>query len=316
MSTTLPRCRPPLWAPNGHAQTIVGFLLPSPALPPNPERVEIPLPDGDTLVGLLYPGTKPVVIAAFHGLSGCSDSRYMRRTAHLAQRLGYSCLLMNHRGCGPGKGKATKPYHSGRAEDLSAALTFLKSRLPGHKRIAVGFSLSGNALLLLLSGERGSEMPEAGISVNAPIRLDRCAEDLRRGMNRLYDKHFVRLCRRSIDERRQAGLIGDDYPMPPRISLMEFDDYYTAPAGGFRDRHDYYATCSAAPRLAWIERPTVMITSEDDPFVDYRDYTEASVPPHVKLHLEKFGGHMGYLSRGTNLHWLDLALEHYIRELV
>ena len=315
MTSTLPHCRPPLWAPNGHAQTIVGFLLPSPPLPQNPEVVELALPDGDRLVGLLYPGTKPVVVAAFHGLSGCTDSRYMRRTAWIARRLGYSCFLMNHRGCGLGKGKATNPYHSGRAEDLSAAFTFLKNRLPGHQRIAVGFSLSGNALLLLLSGERGTEMPDAGISVNAPIRLDRAAEDLRRGFNRVYDKHFVRLCQRSIEERREVGLIGDQYKMPRGISLMEFDDYYTAPAGGFLDRFDYYASCSAAPRLMGISKPTVLLTAKDDPFVDYRDYTSASLPPHVTLRLEASGGHMGYLSRGKNLHWLDLALEHYLLKL-
>ncbi len=312
---SLTKCLPPFWARHGHTQTIVSHLLPSPPLAADGERVELRLTDGDRLVGFLFPGTKPVVVAAFHGLSGSNDSRYMRRTAAACRKLGYSCLLMNHRGCGAGKNLARGPYHSGRAEDLSEVFRYLIERFPSYKKLGVGFSLGGNALLLLLSGSRGKHLPDAALSVNAPIRLDRAAEDLRRGMNRIYDSHFVKLCKLSVEERRQAGLIGNEFQFPRRLSLMEFDDYYTAPAGGFRDRHDYYATCSTANRLETIPVPTVLLTAEDDPFVDYRDYANAKLSPTVKLHIEKFGGHIGYLSRGQNLHWLDQALEHYLLEL-
>jgi uncharacterized protein len=311
----LSNCLPPFWARDGHTQTIISHLLPSPPLPADRERVEIALADGDRLVGYLFKGTKPIVVAGFHGLSGCSDSRYMRRTAAVCRRLGFWCLLVNHRGCGPGKGLAKGPYHSGRGEDVSEAFTFLKARLPGYRRIGVGFSLGGNALLLLLSGGRGTEVPEAALAVNAPIRLERAAEQLRAGWNRIYDTHFVKLCRRSIEERRAAGLIGDEYRLPRKLSLMEFDDYYTAPAGGFADRHDYYATCSTVGRLDRIQVPTVLLTAQDDPFVDYRDYAAAKLSAQVKLHLEKHGGHIGYLSRGPNLHWIEQALEHYLTEL-
>ena len=44
-------CMPPLWAPSGHAQTLLGHLLPSPMLKLEGKRVEIDLPDGDRLVG-------------------------------------------------------------------------------------------------------------------------------------------------------------------------------------------------------------------------------------------------------------------------
>ncbi|MGZ3697868.1 MAG: hypothetical protein ACXWP5_07095 [Bdellovibrionota bacterium] len=66
-----------------------------------------------------------------------------------------------------------------------------------------------------------------------------------------------------------------------------------------------------------IPIPTVLLTAKDDPFIDFRDYRDALRPPNVHLHLEDFGGHMGYLSRnptplGTK-RWLDYALWEFMR---
>jgi predicted alpha/beta-fold hydrolase len=101
------------------------------------------------------------------------------------------------------------------------------------------------------------------------------------------------------------------------MTLQEFDDAYTAPAGGFADRHDYYARCSAKPHLHKIARPTVILHAADDPFIDVKDLQDAVLSPSVHLHLTRFGGHMGYLS--TNLPdraYLDYALGHYLDELL
>lgn len=66
-------------------------------------------------------------------------------------------------------------------------------------------------------------------------------------------------------------------------------------------------------------RPSVILTSEDDPFVDIRDYKSAKYFRLCHLHIEKHGRHMGYLSKGGTLpntnRWLDYALEHYINSL-
>ena len=70
-------------------------------------------------------------------------------------------------------------------------------------------------------------------------------------------------------------------------------------------------TCSAGPRLGTIDRPTVILTAADDPFVPYESF--AHVPPHIHLHTEPVGGHMGYLDRGGR--WLDGALAAYVASL-
>lgn len=244
----------------------------------------------------------------------------MRRTAALGVQLGHTIYLVNHRGCGEGVGLARHPYHSGRGEDLSEVLHLGRTRHPDKKHIAIGFSLSANALLLLLSGRRGTTLPDAAIAVNAPIHLEHSSKALLKGLNRIYDFRFSTECQRNIGEMKKRGLIDKEkYKFPWFTNLRDFDSIYTAPAGGFSSREDYYDSCSTHLVLGSITVPTVIITSEDDPFIDYRNYTSATLSSSAILHLEKSGGHLGYLTDrptplGTN-RWLDYATREYLSEL-
>jgi predicted alpha/beta-fold hydrolase len=226
---------------------------------------------------------------------------------------------VNHRGCGEGRGLARNPYHSGSSEDLGAAFAQARERHPELRQLAVGFSLSANALLLNLGhGHPGSaSRPDLAIAVNPPVDLAACSRIIHAGFSRLYELRFVRRCRRSIRERVTDGLIPDLYPTDAFMSLRDFDNAYTSKAGGFKDADDYYARCSARPHLGHIRTPTVILQSKDDPFIPWEPHLEAAASPDVHLHLEDHGGHMGYLSRDLADHrWLPYALVHYMGELL
>lgn len=303
---------PPAWAQTGHLQTILGHLLPSPSLTEAGEEVQVTLESETERIHSTYlRGDAPVVVYLFHGLAGTSDATYMHRTALVARSLGYHVFLNNHRGCGRGVGLATEPYHSGRAEDLSKVIAYGRSRFPTHRHIAVGFSLSANALLLLAAGVRAEVLPDMAIAVNAPINLDVASLNLTKGLNRIYNFRFMLELRNHVKKNHPVTLklIEDVW------ELRHFDAAYTAPVGGFKDRADYYATCSAKQYLKDIRIPTVLLTAKDDPFVDYWDYLSATLSDQVILHVEDHGGHMGYLTTGENRRWLDYAVKEYLKRL-
>ncbi|MHC4940818.1 MAG: YheT family hydrolase [Planctomycetota bacterium] len=283
----IPLLQPPWWARGGHGQTLWGHLLPCGA-PRLTDRHELSLPDGDRLVLFCRDGSSSTVIYLFHGLSGDSDADYIRRTA--AALPDDIIVAMNHRGCGAGRGLARGPYHSGSSEDLAATIRWGRDRHPDKAHVAIGFSLSGNALLLLEDG------PDAVVAVNPPIDLARCSDAISTGFNRIYDIRFVLDCMR---DPRSSGI-------RPWHTLREVDERYTAPAGGFRDADDYYATCSAKPRLRACDRPTVILTAADDPFVPVDSFHD--LPVHT--HIEPVGGHMGYVDKSGR--WLDRALRAYV----
>ena len=304
-------CLPPLWARTGHLQTIFGHLLPSDELVEKGVEFSVTLENENEKIHTTYlKGETQIVVYLFHGLGGSAEATYMKRTANIARSLGHHVFINNHRGCGAGIRLATEPYHSGRAEDLSSVIGFGREKLPNHFHIAIGFSLSANALLLLSAKVRASVLPDAAIAVNGPIHLDRASIKLTQGLNRIYDKRFVLELSRYIKSNR----FKDAYLLKDVKTLRDFDELFTAPIGGFGERSNYYKTCSAKSHLTRIEIPVVLLTSEDDPFVDVLDYKDAKLSDSVILHIEQYGGHMGYLSRNGigYARWLDSALSNYL----
>jgi predicted alpha/beta-fold hydrolase len=315
-------CSPPLWARSGHGQTILSHLLPTraEALVPGRDGVtahDVPLPCGDRLRALHRPGHSGTMVHLFHGLSGDANADYIRRAGAVARELGHSVLAVNHRGCGDGAGLARGVYHSGRADDLAEVLAWSARRF-GERQLAIGFSLSGNALLLLLE-ERTGTLPMGAIAINPPMDLAGCSMRISRGMNQLYDRRFVRRLMRGMRQRRERGLLPSGFQLPRARTLRELDEAITAPLGGFQDADDYYRRCSTHERLDAIDVPTVILTARDDPFVDVAPFLLAKPSDSVHLHVEPHGGHVGYLARSGGgvgyKHWLDGALRHYLLQL-
>lgn len=311
-------CRPPWWARGGHAQTVMGHVLASPVPTLAWERLGLVLADGDTLKLRLCRGGSGRVVYLFHGLGGHADRDYMQRAAARFLALGDTVVAVNHRGCGEGRGLARRPYHSGAIEDAAAVFGMGRGFFPAARHLAIGYSLSGNILLLLLGqdAEGGLAKPDGVVAVNPPVDLDACSLRMGRGLNRLYDRRFMRLLRGEVDARWRAGLLAERVPLPRSATLRDFDELYTAPAGGFRDRADYYARCSSGPHLAAIRLPATVLTAEDDPIAPASDLRRFPLAPSVHLHAEPCGGHVGYLSRGVpGWRWLEQALEHHAARL-
>ncbi len=319
MNLQIEPCIPPRWAKSGHRQTLIAYGLPSEQLTQPYKAVQIPLSDGDVLTGRYYAGTSTSLVVIFHGLIGSVDSTYMARTALRALRQNHSVLLMNHRGCGEGVTLAKGIYHSGRGDDISEVMAFCRQTWPTKQLVAIGFSLSANALLTLLTGQRGTHLPDKAITVNGPADLKASSDSLKKGFNRLYDLFFVHGCRKEIAARKKQKWVDDSLIIRPWAYLEEIDEAYTAPLGGFRNALDYYEQCSTYLHFQKIKTPTFMLMSKDDPFIPWEPYLQAQGNPNVSLHLENHGGHMGYLAQTRHSlkpqRWMDDTLDLVLKEM-
>ncbi len=312
---------PPWMLRNGHVQTLAGAYLfdrwPNRyALPKSTSTIgEVDLGDGDRLSfhedcpADWQPGDRIALL--LHGLAGSHDSPYMRRIASLLYRRRVRTVRLNWRGCGTGMSLARYPYHSGRTEDLRAAVVEFQQRFPHSPISLIGFSMGGNIALKFLGETSAIDGVAASISravaVCPPIDLSVTVDFLRNGLARWYDSYFTRVCIGNVRRRLQARsdvVIPDGWFSRLPRGMREFDDSFTAPVCGFASAAEYYARCSANQFLPNITVPTLIIAAQDDPVVPYTPYSDAKLSPVIELLAPKYGGHLGFVAGGSP-RWLD-----------
>lgn len=304
-----------------HAQTVAPALLrPQPHLPLRGERLE--LPDGD-FVDLGWAGERyadsPIAVLV-HGLGGGVDSKYIRGLGARLVSAGWRICALQLRGAGPEANRLARAYNQGDTEDLRFLWRRLRQREPRAFLATVGWSLGGNVMLKALAEEGQHAAPDVACAVSVPFRLRECAEHLRHGLARMYQKHLldtlkdmVRLKHARVPVRAPADL---DKALAAR-DFFEFDNAFTAPVNGYRDAEDYYALAACGQYLPLIRRPTLILNSLDDPFMPPSIVPEASdLAASVTLELATRGGHVGFIEAGSFGQPRCWSEEHLCRYLV
>jgi len=315
--------RPPWWLPEGHTQTLWRRFVPLRPVPQRRQRVE--LNDGDFIdvdwVDAPEDLAKPErpVVFLLHGLCGSSLSPYIQSLQKLLQHRGISSVAMNFRGCSGEINRRARAYHSGCTEDLEEVYQCLQAQNPQRNFVFAGFSLGGNVLLKWLAeiGTRPAVL--GGVAVSTPFSLSFCSAALNTGMSKLYGHYFRRRLIQDVERKRQyfrqqphSMGMGEELDRLDALgdlrrlkTLWEFDDEVTAPLHGFEGAEDYYARCSSGPRLQEIKCPVALIQSANDPIIPAGALPNAnSLLPHISLHLESCGGHVGFTCAADD-YWLE-----------
>jgi predicted alpha/beta-fold hydrolase len=304
----------------GHSQTLLGHIVPTPDFIEKYEIQYVTFADGDQCALKIYrnknENRKNIVLSVYHGLAGDHRSDYMQRAARTAFDLGWSVVLVDHRGAGLAVGRAKLPYHSGRGDDVSEILQHLKTEFPEFTQVANGYSMSGSILLNLLTGRKGSCQPDYAIVVNAPIDLEQASLGLAKGLSRVYDVRFYQKLRRELKKNHH-------FKIPLNGYTYNVDDLFTSVKSGFKNKEDYYDQCSTYKYIESVQTPTFILTAQDDPFVLFERYQNLNWPSCVHVTYSKYGGHMGYYSKKeivmNGVHfkkrWMDLYLYQVFRKI-
>ncbi len=282
-----------------HAQTIFASLArPTRAPLVRSERHE--LSDGDfvdldTFDGA--PGAPHVVV--LHGLEGSSKAGYVAAVLRGAFERGWGGTALNFRSCSGEPNRLARSYHSGEFGDALAVTKHVRARVTGPL-YAVGFSLGGNVLCRLLE-ETGENAPvQAAAVMSAPYDLDACCYKLDGPgpFQLLYRERFLRSLKQKAREKlRRFPKAFDGKAMEAARTIRAFDDAVTAPLHGFRDATHYYTEASSGPKLHAIRRPTLLLSSNDDPMLVAPVIPpQAADNPLLSIILTERGGHVGFVS--------------------
>ncbi len=305
-----------------HLQTALPTLLrPLPPLHLDIERWE--RPDGDFVdIGWFErPQAGQPLAVLVHGLTGGFESKYLRATAARLRHAGWAGLILQLRGAGPEPNRLARNYHQGDTADLIALLQRLREAHPETVIASLGWSLGGN-IVLKAAGELGEDHPaDLVTAASVPFRLEPCAQRLRQGASRIYQRRLLRDLKAMVQRKHAAVGLPEMIDVPAMLSardFFDFDDAWTAPLHGFDDALDYYRRCECGPYLRTIQRPTLIVHSRDDPFMSPDILpSDRALGPDVTLELSEHGGHVGFVGRnawGGPLFWLERRLADWLQQ--
>lgn len=313
---------PAWWLRNRHLQTIIPNLLrPLPRLVTRRERIELPdgdFVDADWIDGA--PNDAPIVIL-LHGLEGSIRSRYAAWMLKRLRDAGYRPVIMHSRSCSGEINRKPQSYHSGHTADFDHFFRLIREREPATPMAAIGYSLSGNAILKWLADNPEQVLLRTAVAVSVPFDLEACSRAVNRGFAKVYQFHLMQRMKRTALAKRP---LFHDFGLDPEIdglrTFHEFDDALTAPLHGFSDAQDYYDKCSSRPLLDRIGSPTLILHASDDPFM-----TPATPPTgdmlsaSVTLELSEGGGHVGFVGGKwpwRPVYWLEERILEHLQEFL
>ncbi|WP_459207064.1 hydrolase [Pseudomonas sp. MLB6B] len=307
MPTRTAPFRPATGLTNPHLQTLWGPLWRKLA-PLSRERERLWLADGD-FIDLDWYGphqAEAPLVLVLHGLTGSSDSPYVKGLQVALGDQGWASVAVNWRGCSGEPNLLPRSYHSGASEDLAEIIALLRAKRPLAPLYAVGYSLGGNVLLKYLGESGSASQLQAAVAVSVPFRLDQCADRMGQGFSKVYQAHFMREMLAYVQNKQRHLRAGGHHDAVRTLdglgslrnlkTFWEFDGKVTAPLNGFRDVHDYYRRASSGFYLADNRTPTLIIQSSDDPFVFTHSLPDPqALPPLTQFELHRCGGHVGFV---------------------
>ncbi len=316
--------KPSWWLPTGHLQTCIAAFTQRPHTETTSEVIE--LKDGDQLeLRWFQPEnaseTTPTLVL-IHGLEGSVNSHYIQGMLKQAQMLKLRAVVLHLRGSNGRVNRLPESYHAGKTEDLITTLKIVKKRYPIATCIAIGYSLGANMLLKFLGEHPQQSWVDQAIAISPPFDLQASTSFVSKGINRIYERHFIKRLKGSIQKKLEHGIL-----MPINLealnkisSFYDFDDQITAPLHGFLSAKDYYTRCSSQYFLPEIATPTLIIHAEDDPIIPKEAIpTPQRFSKHVQLEVHKNGGHIGFISGGYPgnwRYWLDERIAQHLLRVI
>jgi predicted alpha/beta-fold hydrolase len=170
-------------------------------------------------------------------------------------------------------------------------------------------------------GEYAKKIPNTvkkAIGVSVPCDLKGSAKTISKFENTLYKNNFLKTLKEKA--LKKIELHPDNQLDANKIinakSFKEFDNAFTAPSNEFLDAEDYWHQSSCNLYLSKINKPSLLITALDDPFLSETCYPFeiAENNPNFYILATKYGGHVGFCEKfdmNTNF-WLERQIETFL----
>ncbi|RME47429.1 MAG: alpha/beta fold hydrolase [Caldilineae bacterium] len=306
-------------ARNPHFQTIIGSRVRPvrPALEAAAREMilHVPVGEGVRLQGFYSPqpdGGGRGLALMLHGWLGSANSTYIVAIGEYLFRRGYAIFRLNLRDHGDTVALNEGMFHGCLLEEVFQAARQAAALEAERPFFILGFSMGGNFALRLawLHAERPIPNLRHVVAVSPSINPITTLAALDNS-SPLYRYYFLHHWRRKLREKQAA--FPHRYDFTDVLAMNRSWDIgeviiprYTE----FTNSADYYACYAVTPeKMAALTVPTTIITARDDPMIPVDDFAALEgVNPHLRLAIQPYGGHVGFVDLFPFRRWLNGAI--------
>ncbi len=306
---------------NGHLQTIYPSVFRK-IEGVNYTRERLTLPDGDFVDMDWLKNNNDKLVVLTHGLEGDSHRHYIKGTAKLFAQNGWDVLAWNCRSCSGEMNRAFRLYNHGEIGDINEVIRHGLATSSYKNVVLVGFSMGGNITLKYL-GVNGTKIPDqirAGVAVSAPTDLKSSAELLDWPSNRFYRKRFIGKLFKKIQIKAEMYPNRLDLDLIKKVKIWkDFDNFFSAPLGGYQNADDFYEQASAINFVGGTSVPVLVCNAHNDPILTPECVPFELAQKHALIFAEspQTGGHVGFIVPNDEFTWAERrALEFVTAALV
>jgi hypothetical protein len=251
------------------------------------------------------------LVLLLHGWEGSSGSTYILCTGRFLFDAGFDVFRLNLRDHGGSHHLNEEIFHSARIEEVFNAVRTVSTLSGPNPFSLVGFSLGGNFVLRIALRCTDSDIPPLRqvIAIN-PVLDPYKATAAIDSRFAVYRNYFLKKWKRSL--RMKQTLYPERYDFGEFLSVgscMEITERLIPKYSPFRDATEYFRTYTLLGDVfRSLSVPVLILMSEDDPIIDVGDFRELRGNGNLRISLQRYGGHCGYLDPFPFGSWSDRAI--------
>ncbi|MCL5807253.1 MAG: alpha/beta fold hydrolase [Deltaproteobacteria bacterium] len=309
---------PAVWARSPHLQTIFGSLRMR-ALGKN-EMMDVSqemIVDAGSGVRLLGYHSRQLVrqpkglIILLHGWEGSTDSTYIISTGRFFYRQGYDIFRLNLRDHGKSHHLNQGLFHGALIDETNHAVENISRLLSAGPSYLIGFSLGGNFALRIAL--RQSITPIANLKevfcISPALDPYKSTLAIDAGFP-VYRHYFLTKWKRSLRKKQRCfpdiyhfdNILHHNTCMGLTEAIMP---YYTE-WGHYMDYFRRYTLTGDV--LSQLPMRVTIFTAQDDPFIAIDDFHSLPRNGYLRLSVQKYGGHCGFLDPFPRGCWYERTI--------
>lgn len=298
---------PPQWARNPHLQTILGSLQIRAAgrneMAAASRETVVDAGDGVRLQGFharQRQSQPPGLLILLHGWEGSADSAYILSAGRFFFRRGFDVFRLNLRDHGDSHHLNRGLFHGALTEEVFQAVRNIAALPPNRPVALIGFSLGGNfALRIALEQTRRPIANLQQVFCVSPALDPYKATLAIDGNLPLYRRYFLRKWKRSL--LRKQRCFPETYQFDEIMhhrTVMALTEAIIPRYSPFTTHREYFSRYTlTGEALEELRVPTTIFTAQDDPVVPAADFTDLPTSKYLRVSLQRYGGHCGFIER-------------------